>query len=117
VVYWEQVGYIMRQFQGMYDAYQRYAPGSKVLSPFTPFPTTSRSHSHTQLQPMTRLDLLMTNLDGDMFDIIPAFIPSAAPTLLTKAPRPGHCTSFVRVSLSTSPLCPYLPFLETIHIY
>jgi len=60
----------MQQLQGLVDGYQQFCMKSKYL---------------------TRLQMLMTNLDGDLFDIIPAFIPQSMPKR-----NHGHCTSFVR---------------------
>jgi len=38
----------------------------------------------------------LINLDGDLFDLLPAFIPSTSTIYAKKHHHPGHCTGFIR---------------------
>jgi len=72
-IYWQEIGLVWSQFQGLYDAY------SSIASP------------NMQL---TRVEMLMINMAGDMIDILPALIFDDIFAMQRK--RRTHCSALVR---------------------
>ncbi len=74
--YWSSITRVYSQLQGLVDGQNAGAGVSGTK--------------------MTRLQVILINLDGDLFDLIPAFIPTSEQR--TKKGVLGHCTSFIRVT-------------------
>jgi len=83
--YWVAVGGVLQQFDGMIAGYSDSCPDAK---------------------PLTVLDLLLLNLNGDLFDVIPALSMNTSATwrmnFRTGEPsrdidRPAHCSASVKL--------------------